>query len=450
MTHLTPWEQSLRQRLDKHEAAPPPGGWERLRRSLDARMTGPEPAAAPQATHHRHARPAWIATALAAAACAVLVWVLLPTEEDPHPAMTAAVKAPAATASVLAQSVADVAQSGEAARGMKAARREAGAGRQARAVGPVIAHAAASAAPMAAALYAEAADEAPECTADSVSAVAAAAVREVRPQRVAGPADRSLAMIRRHAALGKKRHVTLGMAMSATAAGGGMRSERGGYYALSAPVLGASAGANGQEDAGANTSAPGKPSGEPDWLLVGNAQREVSSRVRHKYPVRLGISLHVPLTPRWGLATGLTYTRLSTDITSGSDMAYYQIAQRLHYIGLPLNVRYTMYDSRLFTAYAGAGGEIEKCVSGTRATTCHDGSASPFAVTDEHDLGRGLWQASLGASLGLQLNILPAVALYLEPGLTWYAPDGSSLPSVRHDRPWQFTLQAGLRFSPWR
>lgn len=465
MTHLTPWEQSLRQRLDKHETAPPPEGWKRLYQSLETRTTGAMPSVTPHPVRRRGIRPAWVVTVLTAAACAALVWVLLPVEEDPHSTMavtSALPSTPAVTSGHLARSVAALAEtSGHQDAGRPVGDTKAWPKEETSTVGELTPDTAMAAVPMVAALYAKATDDTPECTADSV--VAAAMAEEARPQRKLGATDRTLTPTRHHAVFvrrttGKKLHAPLSLALHTTATGGGSTgSNRGGYYALSAPLSGtlSNKGVTGGTSADAEMgnavqTSPGMPPDEPDWLLVGNAQREVGSHIRHKYPVRFGVSLHIPLTHRWGLTTGLTYTRLATDITSGSDMAYYQIEQRLRYIGIPLNVQYTMFDSRLFTAYLGAGGEIEKCVSGTRTTTCHDGSTSPFAVADENDLGRGLWQSSLGTSLGLQLNILPALGLYLEPGLTWYAPDGSSLPSIRHDHPWQFTLQAGLRLSPWR
>lgn len=183
-------------------------------------------------------------------------------------------------------------------------------------------------------------------------------------------------------------------------------------------------------------------------LLFSNLNREVTTRVKHQTPLQLGLSVNIPLTGRWSLGTGLTYTRLATDITSGSDASYSLTEQRLHYVGIPVQVRFTALASRWADLYVSAGGMLEKCVYGVQTTSLYvnDFYKSQTSSDPQH-VGRGLWQASLGASAGVQLNLTPSVGLYFEPGFTWYPSDGSSLYNIRHDKPCQFTMQGGLRLT---
>lgn len=190
-------------------------------------------------------------------------------------------------------------------------------------------------------------------------------------------------------------------------------------------------------------------SGNNDWDLVvaENMNREVNTRIDHHVPFQFGLNVAIPLTPKWFISTGLTYTRLTTDITSGSDASYFVTEQRLHYVGIPIQAGYTFFSSRPFNAYATAGFQIEKCVSGKQSTTYSIEKSYRSSSAYHTHLGSGLWQASFNASAGLQFNITRNVGLYFEPGVTYYVPDGSSLPSIRHDKPWQFSMQGGLRIS---
>ena len=189
--------------------------------------------------------------------------------------------------------------------------------------------------------------------------------------------------------------------------------------------------------------------GNSDWDLVvaENLNREVNTRISHHVPFQFGLNVAIPLTSKWFVSTGLTYTRLTTDITSGSDASYFVTKQRLHYIGIPIHAGYTFFSSRPFNAYATAGFQIEKCVSGTQSTTYSIDQSYRSSSAYHNKLGRGLWQASFNASAGLQFNVTRNIGLYFEPGVSYYVPDGSSLPSIRHDKPWQFSMQGGLRFS---
>ena len=82
--------------------------------------------------------------------------------------------------------------------------------------------------------------------------------------------------------------------------------------------------------------------------------------VHHRQPVRFGLSLRYRLDNRWSIETGLTYTRLSSDITTIGDDVTTTTEQRLNYIGLPLNISYELWRSRFFGLYVSGGGMIEK------------------------------------------------------------------------------------------
>ena len=182
--------------------------------------------------------------------------------------------------------------------------------------------------------------------------------------------------------------------------------------------------------------------------IVGeNLNRRVESNVKHHTPFTTGLNVSIPLTHNWSLRTGVTYTKLTTDIQAGSDVAYYTTQQNLHYVGVPLSAAYTIYDSRFFSVYAATGVQLEKCVKATRSTTYDNTDQRRSSQTTIDGFANGLWQLSAQASVGGQLNLTRHIGLYFEPGVSYFVSDGSSLPNIRHDHPWNFNMQGGLRIT---
>ena len=149
----------------------------------------------------------------------------------------------------------------------------------------------------------------------------------------------------------------------------------------------------------------------------------IEQYVHHSQPVRFGLSLRYRLDNRWSIESGLSYTRLSSDITTISNEVTTVTEQRLNYIGLPLNISYNIWKSRNFGLYISAGGMIEKSLD-----------TSP-------------WQFSLNGAAGAEYKLTDFFSLYAEPGLGYYFKDGSITPTIYKDNPLNFNLSFGLRFS---
>lgn len=181
-------------------------------------------------------------------------------------------------------------------------------------------------------------------------------------------------------------------------------------------------------------------------LLVENAANEVRSRVRHKLPLQVALTASVPLGGRFSLESGVSYTRLQSEMSVGSPESHLSTRQTLQYVGIPLRLRYDLAAIGPFSLYAAAGGAAEARVAGEQRTN-YSLAAEQNGRTERHSVGRGLWQASLSFGAGAHCGILPHAGLFVEPGLTYYLPDGSSLASARHDHPLRFSLQVGLRWN---
>ena len=180
-------------------------------------------------------------------------------------------------------------------------------------------------------------------------------------------------------------------------------------------------------------------------VMQSNSNNEISSTVKNWQPIQVGVSVAYSFTDRLSIESGLTYSCLISDLSSGTPLGNYDIRQTLHYIGLPLALRYDFLKIKGFSLYASAGGQMEKCVAGkTRTDYFVDGKK----VSSEN--GRIMvepLQWSVNAYVGAQYSFNRLVGLYVEPGAAYYFRNGSPVNCIYSERPFNFSLRAGLRFS---
>ena len=178
-------------------------------------------------------------------------------------------------------------------------------------------------------------------------------------------------------------------------------------------------------------------------LVTSNLGSEVSTHTIHRQPVRFAIEAELMLNKRLGLVSGLCYTRLVSDLTSGGENFYHTV-QKLDYLGIPLRLNWHLLDSRDFTFYAGVGAMAEKCVAGSAMT-----SYSLYGQSLQGERLSVMDQPlvfSLDTSLGLGIGLWNSASLVIEPGLSWHIPDGGTLRNIYRDRPLNFSLSIALRY----
>ena len=161
-----------------------------------------------------------------------------------------------------------------------------------------------------------------------------------------------------------------------------------------------------------------------------------TNRINHRQPIRFGFSLRYRLGERWSVESGLTYTRLSADITHSVDGKATETEQRLNYLGIPVSASYQLWGSRYFNFYLSAGGLVEKMIKGSRTT---QGVSNSVSI---HPL-----QLSVNGALGAEFNIIDNLSLYAEPALNYYFDNGSAIPTFYQEKPLNFNLNVGLRFN---
>lgn len=175
-----------------------------------------------------------------------------------------------------------------------------------------------------------------------------------------------------------------------------------------------------------------------------NRDEETKTEYEHHLPIRIGLSVAYALTDRLSISSGLTYTRLSSDIKDASRESKYIGEQRLHYVGIPVNVSYKVASSRWISLYGTAGVLAEKCVSGTTDEGYVENNTMKY--TNTQDISSKPLQMSVNAGVGIQFDFIDNVGIYAEPGLSYYFDDGSALQTIYKEKPLNFNLNVGVRF----
>ena len=176
-----------------------------------------------------------------------------------------------------------------------------------------------------------------------------------------------------------------------------------------------------------------------------NQGKSVKTEYKHRLPVRVGLNVAYRLTDRLSVESGVSYTRLSSDMKDGTKNNYSSSSQKLDYIGVPLNVKYRAFGYRRLSVYASAGLLTEKCVSGK---TTHEYVISGEKKKHEaEDVAAKPWQLSVNAALGAQFDVLRNVGVYVEPGVSYYFDDRSTLSTIYKEKPLNFNLNLGVRYT---
>ena len=181
-------------------------------------------------------------------------------------------------------------------------------------------------------------------------------------------------------------------------------------------------------------------------LDMSSVNRDVEQKTEydHHLPIRIGLSVAYALTDRLSISSGLTYTRLSSDIKDASRESKYIGEQRLHYIGIPVNVSYKVVSFRWLGLYGTAGVLAEKCVSGTTDEGYVENNTMKY--TNTQDISSKPLQMSVNAGVGIQFDFIDNVGIYAEPGLSYYFDDGSALQTIYKEKPLNFNLNVGVKF----
>lgn len=162
----------------------------------------------------------------------------------------------------------------------------------------------------------------------------------------------------------------------------------------------------------------------------------------HNQPLNFTIYIGKQIYKNLYLETGLSYTLMTSKIR-GLKLSDTDVKQTLNYLGIPLRLNWNFINKQRYSVYASGGGFIEKCI---------------FGAIDGEKIDIKKWQGGVNFNVGGQFKFTPNIALYLEPGLSYYIDmpengsigkmnNGLDIKNIRAEHPLGFSLSAGFRFS---
>lgn len=167
------------------------------------------------------------------------------------------------------------------------------------------------------------------------------------------------------------------------------------------------------------------------------------SHMDHKFPVSVGFSVHKYLTPRLHIGTGLVYTYMSSKAEIEGAFNY-RYRQRLHYLGIPLTVNYSVFDRGRFDIYFSGGAMAEFALSARGTTELYKDRAFVSSETCKIAADGALWSVNLG--LGVGFDLVDHFGIYVEPAVSYYFENKRQPASYRTQNPWNVNLGVGFRY----
>ena len=169
----------------------------------------------------------------------------------------------------------------------------------------------------------------------------------------------------------------------------------------------------------------------------------VAGKVKHKTPISAGLGVSYYLNDRWALQSGVVYTLLRSkgsyydNIGNAADWK-----QNLHYLGVPLSLSYKIAEWNRLQLYASAGGMFEINVAGKFKESLYIEDLK-VNTSKKVRMEEPLW--SVNTRAGVAYPLWKFINVYAEAGASYYFDNKSNMETIRSDKPFNVSLQAGFR-----
>jgi len=165
---------------------------------------------------------------------------------------------------------------------------------------------------------------------------------------------------------------------------------------------------------------------------------------QHHRPVSFGVQVGIPLSKRWSLNTGLTYTYLYSEFDKGYENCYTHTDQKLHYLGVPIIFNYRLYSGRIVNLYLGFGSRFDVGVSGT--STAHEIINDNETSVSSEKLSGIPCNILPTINSGVQLNIIKGLSIYAEPSLQYNSSLSQKYSTYYTEHNLMFDIHFGVRW----
>ena len=164
----------------------------------------------------------------------------------------------------------------------------------------------------------------------------------------------------------------------------------------------------------------------------------------HRLPVSVGLNVRKYITPRLGVETGLVYSYLRSQAQLEGAFGY-KYTQKVHYLGIPLSVTYSVLDRKRLDIYFIGGLMVEKALYATGQVEVFNGSSRISSTTNRLSANGVL--GSVHAGTGFGYNFIDRMGLYIEPSVNYYFRNDNQPITYRTANRWNINIRMGLRYN---
>ena len=187
-------------------------------------------------------------------------------------------------------------------------------------------------------------------------------------------------------------------------------------------------------------------------MKANNEEVEIKpeSEINHMQPVSFGVLTSFALSRKFQIETGLVYTYLSSETKSKSSDYNESEKVQFHYLGIPLNLNYTLLSINKLDMFVSAGAMIEKDINGRinyndeKKASTH---SSGYASEKSSKIKQNNPQFSISSGLGITYPIYDKANLFGKIGGRYYINANNEFKTYYSDEKFGLDIQLGIKFN---
>lgn len=183
-----------------------------------------------------------------------------------------------------------------------------------------------------------------------------------------------------------------------------------------------------------------------------NEEEEIKpeSEINHMQPISFGLLTSFNLSQKLQIETGLIYTYLSSETKSKSNDYSESETMQFHYLGIPVNLNYTLLSINKFDLFLSAGAMIEKDINGKIKYSDEKENTllnSKFASKRASTIKQQNPQVSLSSGVGITYPLYDKVKLFGKVGGSYYINANNEYRTYYSDEKFGLDIQLGIKFN---
>ncbi|HZJ80194.1 MAG TPA: outer membrane beta-barrel protein, partial [Dysgonamonadaceae bacterium] len=174
------------------------------------------------------------------------------------------------------------------------------------------------------------------------------------------------------------------------------------------------------------------------------------SKKIHRQPVSFGVLTSFDITDKLQVETGLIYTYLSSQTENSSDNFNNGEKTQFHYLGVPVNLNYTILSINKLNMYLTGGVMIEKDLYGQIKYNDEQKPASlnsGYTIEKSSKINQKNPQLSVAGGVGLTYPIYNKTKLFGKLGGRYYINAKNEYETYYSDEKFGLDIQLGIKFN---